>query len=117
MYCPRQCALIHVKQVFAENEFTARGNAVHALVDEPGYELKKDLKVERSLPLWSDRIGLIGKADVVNLHPDGSVFPVEFKHDPKTLAHAGRHPFGGAGPPKLNKGSTSYRSTYGSGAD
>jgi CRISPR-associated exonuclease Cas4 len=71
-YCPRQCALIHVEQVFADNVHTARGNAVHALVDEPGYEIKKGVKVERSLPLWSDRIGLIGKADVV-----------EFKHGPK----------------------------------
>lgn len=83
MYCPRQCALIHVEQVFADNVHTARGNAVHALVDEPGYKLKKGVKVERSLPLWSDRIGLIGKADVVEFHPDGSVFPVEFKHGPK----------------------------------
>jgi hypothetical protein len=33
--------------------------------------------------LWSDRIGLIGKADLVEFHPDGSVFPVEFKHGPK----------------------------------
>ncbi len=83
MYCPRQCALIHVEQVFADNVYTARGNAVHALVDAPGYEIKKGVKVERSLPLWSDRIGLIGKADVVEFHPDGSVFPVEFKHGPK----------------------------------
>jgi CRISPR-associated exonuclease Cas4 len=83
MYCPRQCALIHVEQVFADNVYTARGNAVHALVDEPGYELRKGVKVERSLPLWSDRIGLIGKADLVEFHPDGSVFPVEFKHGPK----------------------------------
>ncbi|MBX7129794.1 MAG: CRISPR-associated protein Cas4 [Flavobacteriales bacterium] len=83
MYCPRQCALIHVEQVFADNVHTARGNAVHALVDEPGYEMKHGVKVERSLPLWSDRIGLIGKADVVEFHPDGSVYPVEFKHGPK----------------------------------
>lgn len=83
MYCPRQCALIHVEQVFADNVHTARGNAVHALVDEPGYELRKGVKVERSLPLWSDRIGLIGKADLVEFHPDGTVFPVEFKHGPK----------------------------------
>lgn len=83
MYCPRQCALIHVEQVFADNVHTARGNAVHALVDEPGYELRKGVKAERSLPLWSDRIGLIGKADLVEFHPDGSVFPVEFKHGPK----------------------------------
>lgn len=83
MYCPRQCALIHVEQVFADNVHTARGNAVHKLVDEPGYGLKRGVKVERSLPLWSDRIGLIGKADLVEFHPDGTVYPVEFKHGPR----------------------------------
>jgi CRISPR-associated exonuclease Cas4 len=47
MYCPRQCALIHVEQVFEDNVHTARGNAVHALVDEPGYELRKGVRAER----------------------------------------------------------------------
>ena len=82
-YCPRQCALIHVEQVFDDNVYTARGQAVHRLVDTPGYEIKAGVKVERSLPLWSDRLGLIGKADVVEFHPGGGVFPVEFKHGRK----------------------------------
>lgn len=82
-YCPRQCGLIHLEQVFTDNVHTARGKAVHALVDEPGYEMKAGVRVERSLPLWNDEVGLIGKADVVEFHPDGSVFPVEFKHGPK----------------------------------
>lgn len=82
-YCPRQCGLIHLEQVFEDNVHTARGQAVHHLVDEPGYEMKAGVKVERSLPLWSDRYGLIGKADLVEFHPDGAVFPVEFKHGRK----------------------------------
>lgn len=82
-YCPRQCALIHVEQAFADNVHTARGQAVHRLVDTPGYEFKAGIKVERALPLWSDRLGLIGKADLVEFHPDGTVFPVEFKHGRK----------------------------------
>ncbi|MFZ0255894.1 MAG: CRISPR-associated protein Cas4 [Gammaproteobacteria bacterium] len=82
-YCPRQCGLIHVEQAFEENIHTARGQAVHQLVDEPGYAMKLGVKVERALPLWSERIGLIGKADVVEFHPDGKVFPVEFKHGRK----------------------------------
>lgn len=82
-YCPRQCGLIHLEQAFADNIHTARGQAVHHLVDEPGYELKGGLKVERALPLWSDRLGLIGKADLVEFHPDGSIYPVEFKHGRK----------------------------------
>ena len=79
-YCPRQCGLIHLEQAFADNVHTARGQAVHRLVDTPGYEMLAGVKVERALPLWSDRLGLIGKADLVEFHPDGRIFPVEFKH-------------------------------------
>lgn len=82
-YCPRQCGLIHLEQAFEDNIHTARGQAVHHLVDEPGYEMKSGVKVERALPLWSDRLNLIGKADLVEFHPDGTVFPVEFKHGRK----------------------------------
>jgi CRISPR-associated exonuclease Cas4 len=82
-YCPRQCGLIHLEQAFEENVHTARGRAVHQLVDEPGYEMKAGVKVERSLPLWSERLNLIGKADLVEFHPDGTVYPVEFKHGRK----------------------------------
>ncbi len=82
-YCPRQCGLIHLEQAFEDNLHTARGQAVHHLVDTPGYEMKAGVKVERALPLWSDRLNLIGKADLVEFHPDGTVFPVEFKHGRK----------------------------------
>ena len=64
-YCPRQCGLIHLEQAFDDNLHTQRGNAVHAQVDQPGMELRKGLRIERALPVWSDRLGLIGKADVV----------------------------------------------------
>ena len=86
IYCPRQCGLIHLEQVFEENLHTARGQAVHHLVDQPGYEIAKGVRVERSLPLWSNQVGLIGKADLVEFHPNGSIFPVEFKHGRKRQA-------------------------------
>lgn len=79
-YCPRQCALIHVEQVFEENLFTQRGQALHKRVDDPGFELREGLRVERALPLFCDRLGLIGKADVVEFLPDGTPYPVEYKH-------------------------------------
>lgn len=56
---------------------------MHHLVDTPGYEIKSGVRVERALPVWSDRLNLIGKADLVEFHPDGSVYPVEFKHGAK----------------------------------
>jgi CRISPR-associated exonuclease Cas4 len=83
-YCPRQCALIHVEQAFEDNVHTMRGQAVHRLVDEPRYEVMgAGVRIERALPLWSDRLGLIGKADLVEFHPDGRIYPVEYKHGRK----------------------------------
>jgi len=79
-YCPRQCALIHVEQVFEENIFTQRGQALHKRVDDPGFELRDGLRIERALPLFCDRLGLVGKADVVEFLPDGTPYPVEYKH-------------------------------------
>jgi CRISPR-associated exonuclease Cas4 len=82
-YCPRQCALIHEEQSFAENLHTARGNAVHTLVDLEGYELRAGVRIERALPLVCEQLGLIGKADIVEFLPDGTPYPIEYKHGPR----------------------------------
>lgn len=82
-YCPRQCALIHIEQVFDENVHTMRGNAVHQRVDEPGSESFEGVRSEKALPIWSERLGLIGKCDVVEFYPDGRIYPVEYKHGKK----------------------------------
>lgn len=79
-YCPRQCALIHIEQVFEDNLFTQRGQALHKRVDDPGFEVRDGLRIERALPLFCDRLGLVGKADVVEFLPDGTPYPVEYKH-------------------------------------
>ena len=82
-YCPRQCALIHEEQCFSDNLHTARGNAVHALVDLAGYELRAGVRIERALPLVCERLGLIGKADIVEFLVDGTPYPIEYKHGPR----------------------------------
>ncbi len=79
-YCPRQCGLIHLEQVFDENVHTLRGQAVHAKVDKPGVETAKGLRVARALPVWHDVLGLVGKADVVEFSANGAPYPVEYKH-------------------------------------
>jgi CRISPR-associated exonuclease Cas4 len=77
-YCPRQCALIHVEQVWDENLYTMRGRDVHERVDEiSGHELA-GIRYERALPIWSARLGLTGKADLVEFHGD-TPYPVEYK--------------------------------------
>ena len=85
-YCPRQCGLIHLEQVFDENVFTLRGQAVHAKVDKPGIETAKGVHVERALPLWHDALGLVGKSDVVEFLPGGVPYPVEYKHGSRNKA-------------------------------
>jgi CRISPR-associated exonuclease Cas4 len=81
-YCPRQCALIHQEQTFSENLFTLRGRAVHKQVDQPEWGVEKGVRVERALPLWSHRLGLVGRADVVEFHGQ-TPYPVEYKHGPR----------------------------------
>jgi CRISPR-associated exonuclease Cas4 len=90
-YCPRQCLLIHAEQAFAENVHTLRGQAVHARVDDPGVETRAGVRAARAVPLWCDRLGLIGKADVVEFLADGTPYPVEYKHGRKGKAAKGVH--------------------------
>jgi len=79
-YCPRQCALIHQEQIFDENEFTLRGQRAHRRVDSGEITEENGLRIVRSLPLYSCRYGLTGKADVVEFLDDGTPYPVEYKH-------------------------------------
>ncbi len=82
-YCPRQYALIHLEQVYEENVFTLQGSAQHERAHEETTTLEEGMRVERALPLWSERYGLLGKGDVVEFHDDGRVVPVEYKHGAK----------------------------------
>ena len=78
-FCPRQCALIHIEQQWAENRFTAEGNILHEKVDSKKMERIGSIRVVRTLPICSQHYGLSGQADVVEFHDDGTVFPVEYK--------------------------------------
>jgi CRISPR-associated exonuclease Cas4 len=79
LYCPRRAGLIHVDGIFEENQHTIRGELAHDHADTPGYEVAKGVTLLRALPVWSRRLGLNGKCDIVEQRPDGSLFPVEFK--------------------------------------
>jgi CRISPR-associated exonuclease Cas4 len=78
-YCPRRCGLVHVDHVFDENVYTIRGSMAHERVDKPIDTVESGVAVERALPLWSERCGLQGRADVVEFYPDGRVYPVEYR--------------------------------------
>jgi CRISPR-associated exonuclease Cas4 len=77
-YCPRQCALIHVEQVWSENLYTMRGRDVHEHVDEISAHELGGVRFERALPIWCRRLNLVGKADLVEFHDDVP-YPVEYK--------------------------------------
>jgi CRISPR-associated exonuclease Cas4 len=77
-YCPRQCALIHIEQTFDENIYTLKGRMAHERVDQAMMRTEDEMRVERGLPLWSRRLGLTGRADVVEFHGDVP-YPVEYK--------------------------------------
>lgn len=81
-YCPRRCALIHVEQMWDENIFTAEGRIMHEKVHEEGGESRGTVRTERGVALRSLKLGLIGKADVVEYHKtyDGLWLPCPVEH-------------------------------------
>jgi CRISPR-associated exonuclease Cas4 len=92
LFCERQCALIHVEQQWVENLYTAEGRIMHERVDSGRSESRGNVRIASGLPLRSLRLGLVGKADVVEFHrEEGETgrgrassaswrpFPVEYK--------------------------------------
>jgi CRISPR-associated exonuclease Cas4 len=82
VFCKRQCALIHIEQVWTENLLTAEGRIMHDKADTAEKESRGDIRIEYGVPLRSFRLGLIGKADVVEFHKQSNrwiPFPVEYK--------------------------------------
>lgn len=96
VFCPRQCALIHVDGIWTENRLTAEGRALHEHVDSSAHESRRDICVAATLRLVSRRLGIAGVADMVEFHrvsesdPNGATlvgrsgrwlpYPVEYKH-------------------------------------
>jgi CRISPR-associated exonuclease Cas4 len=68
MFCERQWGLIHIEQQWEENRLTMEGRVLHERVDEAGPETRRDVRIARGLPLRSLRLGLVGRADVVEFH-------------------------------------------------
>lgn len=106
LFCERQAALIHLERLWAENPLTMEGRQLHEQVDHAPGESRGDVRLARALPLRSLRLGLVGKADLVELHrlPAGAAgeqgaalpgvsgawrpFPVEYKRGRPKAHHA-----------------------------
>ena len=83
VFCVRQCALIHLEQAWSDNRLTAEGRIMHERTHEEASESRGAVRIERGVALRSLKLGLVGKADVVEFHrtENGSwqPFPVEYK--------------------------------------
>ena len=77
-YCPRQCALILCDGVWNDNVHTVKGVRAHRRVDSGRHRRERGRQVLRSIPLWSEVLGLSGRADAVEMER-GAVRPVEYK--------------------------------------
>lgn len=86
-FCPRQFALIHVEQAWAENYFTAQGQILHERVDAGLPEQRGNVRYERAVAVYSQQLGLSGKLDLLEIEGETvkKYFPVEYKRGkPKT---------------------------------
>lgn len=80
-YCPRQCALIHIEQVWSENLWTAEGRLLHERVDSSEPEQRGSIRTERSVAVISHRLRITGKLDLLEIEgkPPRNYYPVEYK--------------------------------------
>ncbi len=92
LYCPRQCALIHVEQLWEESRHTAEGRVLHERADKPRGERRRGVRTVTAMPLAHAQLGITGIADVVEFHvgDDGRecAFPVEYKRGRPKSHHA-----------------------------
>jgi CRISPR-associated exonuclease Cas4 len=83
LFCPRQCALIHVEQVWSENVLTAEGRLLHERTAEAGTETRRGVRTVTAMPIASRALRVSGIADVVEMHKDEAgrwrPYPVEYK--------------------------------------
>jgi CRISPR-associated exonuclease Cas4 len=77
--------LIHLEDVWRDNVFTVRGDILHEKIDTDTYESRGVLKTVRGLRIHSFRLGIVGRADVVEFRQSSTakggieITPVEFK--------------------------------------
>lgn len=78
LFCPRQCALIHVERIWTEDGATAEGRILHERVDGGKADRRGGVRTVRGIVLRSFTHGLAGKADAVEFHGE-TPYPIEYK--------------------------------------
>ncbi len=79
VFCPRQCALIHVEKLWVENLLTYQGRELHKNVHKLGHEKRRDKRKDKAMQIVSYKYGIFGEADIVEFGKGGSVRIVEHK--------------------------------------
>ncbi|ADN01353.1 CRISPR-associated protein Cas4 [Spirochaeta thermophila] len=87
IFCPRQCALILVEQLWEENYFTAEGRVLHTRVHAGHVRLREEGVQVCSMPVRSLTYGIYGVCDVVVIN-DYEYLPVEYKRGRPKTHHA-----------------------------
>jgi CRISPR-associated exonuclease Cas4 len=93
IFCPRQCLLIHLEQIWTENYLTAFGRVVHEKTDFGITESRGVKKTLRSLHISSETLHIHGLTDVVEINYNedkniSSVIPIEYKSGEPKVHHA-----------------------------
>lgn len=79
MFCERQCALIHLEQIWDDNVFTIQGELLHKKAHSEIFETRPDKKTEFGIPIRSLEYGITGKVDAIEFHKNGDLILVEYK--------------------------------------
>ncbi len=69
LYCERRCALHRIEEVWVENAHTLSGTLSHKRADKPVEWKCESGREVHGMWLKSDRLRLVGKADVVEFQP------------------------------------------------
>jgi CRISPR-associated exonuclease Cas4 len=78
LFCPRRCALHRIEGLWTENAYTLEGSLSHRKVHDGSDE--DDVvtgRVVRGLWLRSNRLRMVGVADLIEFRPEP--YPVEYK--------------------------------------
>ncbi len=80
VFCPRQCAYIHIERLWQDNYFSAQGKQLHERVHGTEAEQRGNCRTERGVAVSSERYGLVGNLDLLEMYTKPFMLvPVEYK--------------------------------------
>ena len=91
VFCPRQCAYIHIEQTWDANYLTAKGDQLHERVHSNESETRGQVRTERGVQVCSARHGIVGKLDLLEIESNPfTVTPVEYKRGKPKISDCDR---------------------------